>query len=125
MIFYFLLTCKIAIFLFCLCWVMFGSAHAQPSKQNWYLGEGLGVGDEFVYEVCDFVLRIPESPDHCYAYQKQTRNCRRDATSLHINNGLICFKDLLGSIIPWISSITLQVSITSQNHTSKGISISA
>jgi hypothetical protein len=73
---------------------MFGSAHAQPSKQNWYLGEGLGVGDEFVYEVCDFVLRIPESPDHCYAYQKQTRNCRRDATSLHINNGLICFKDL-------------------------------
>lgn len=36
----------------------------EPLK--WYFGEGLSAGDFFKYQVCDYVLKIPESPDHCY-----------------------------------------------------------
>ncbi len=48
------------------------TAHGQtfdqlPREQPmWYFGEGLSVGDEFTYNICDSVLRIPESPNHCY-----------------------------------------------------------
>ncbi|MFN3654204.1 MAG: hypothetical protein ACK4TO_02625 [Candidatus Nitrosotenuis sp.] len=34
--------------------------------QNWYFGQGLTAGDEFVFEICDFSLRIPQSPSPCY-----------------------------------------------------------
>jgi hypothetical protein len=49
------------------------TAHGQtfdplPREQQlaWYFGEGLNVGDEFAYNICDFILRVPESPNHCY-----------------------------------------------------------
>ncbi|MGQ0771732.1 MAG: hypothetical protein ACT4NT_03045 [Nitrososphaerota archaeon] len=49
------------------------TAHGQifdylPKEQQptWYFGEGLNVGDEFTYNICDSILRIPESPNHCY-----------------------------------------------------------
>ncbi|MBI1663959.1 MAG: hypothetical protein IS860_10875 [Nitrosopumilus sp.] len=33
---------------------------------TWYLGKGLIPGDQFAYKICDMILIIPESPDHCY-----------------------------------------------------------
>lgn len=33
---------------------------------TWYLGKGLVPGDLFTYKVCDMILIIPESPEHCY-----------------------------------------------------------
>jgi len=33
---------------------------------TWHLGKGLVPGDQFTYKVCDAILIIPESPDHCY-----------------------------------------------------------
>ena len=33
---------------------------------TWYLGKGLIPGDQFTYKICDMILIIPESPDHCY-----------------------------------------------------------
>ncbi len=38
----------------------------KPSKNTWYFGEGLSLGDEFIFDICDPVLRTPEVPDHCY-----------------------------------------------------------
>ncbi|MEW6043989.1 MAG: hypothetical protein AB1608_06965 [Thermoproteota archaeon] len=34
--------------------------------QEWYFGQGLTAGDEFVFEICDYALRIPQSPSPCY-----------------------------------------------------------
>lgn len=49
------------------------TVHAQtfdslPREQQptWYFGEGLNIGDEFTYNICDAILRVPESPNHCY-----------------------------------------------------------
>ena len=33
---------------------------------TWHLGKELVPGDHFTYKVCDMILIIPESPDHCY-----------------------------------------------------------
>ena len=33
---------------------------------SWYFGKGLKPGDSFEYDICDYLLMIPESPDHCY-----------------------------------------------------------
>ncbi|PJB98102.1 MAG: hypothetical protein CO079_03805, partial [Nitrosopumilales archaeon CG_4_9_14_0_8_um_filter_34_10] len=33
---------------------------------TWHLGKGLTPGDQFTYKICDMILIIPESPDHCY-----------------------------------------------------------
>lgn len=33
---------------------------------TWYLGKGLIPADQFTYKICDTILTIPESPDHCY-----------------------------------------------------------
>lgn len=33
---------------------------------TWHLGKGLVPGDLFTYKICDMILIIPESPDHCY-----------------------------------------------------------
>jgi hypothetical protein len=50
-----------------LCTALILPAHgSEPSKNTWHFGEGLDLGDEFVFDVCDPVLRIPEVPDHCY-----------------------------------------------------------
>lgn len=37
-----------------------------PRKKDWYFGQGLTAGDEFVFEVCDYALQIPQSPSPCY-----------------------------------------------------------
>lgn len=49
------------------------TVHAQTSaplpreqQPTWHFGEGLSVGDEFTYDICDAILRIPESPNRCY-----------------------------------------------------------
>lgn len=43
-------------------------SHAQKDQvlQQWHFGKGLRGGDVFEYRICDFVLRIPQSPDPCY-----------------------------------------------------------
>lgn len=33
---------------------------------TWYLGKSLTPSDQFTYKICDMILIIPESPDHCY-----------------------------------------------------------
>ncbi|KEQ56874.1 hypothetical protein AAA799N04_00544 [Marine Group I thaumarchaeote SCGC AAA799-N04] len=33
---------------------------------TWYLGKNLIPGDQFTYKICDMILIIPESPEHCY-----------------------------------------------------------
>lgn len=38
----------------------------KEKSDTWYLGKGLGPGSMFTYKVCDMILTIPESPDHCY-----------------------------------------------------------
>ena len=38
----------------------------MQSPTTWYLGKGLGEGDRFTYRICDMLLRIPETSDHCY-----------------------------------------------------------
>ena len=38
----------------------------EPSKNTWHFGEGLDLGDEFTFDVCDPILRTPEVPDNCY-----------------------------------------------------------
>lgn len=39
----------------------------EPQKQRmWHFGEGLDLGDEFTFHICDYALTIPQSPDHCY-----------------------------------------------------------
>jgi hypothetical protein len=38
----------------------------REEQPKWSFGEGLKVGDFFEYQICDSVLRIPESPDPCY-----------------------------------------------------------
>jgi hypothetical protein len=35
-------------------------------QKKWHFGEGLDAGDEFTFSICDPVLRIPETDDHCY-----------------------------------------------------------
>lgn len=40
--------------------------HRKGKADTWYLGKGLGPSSLFIYKVCDMVLAIPESPDHCY-----------------------------------------------------------
>lgn len=46
------------------------SAQSDPLQRTdpprWIFGEGLRPGDLFEYKICDFALRIPESPGHCY-----------------------------------------------------------
>ncbi|MEW6044230.1 MAG: hypothetical protein AB1608_08195 [Thermoproteota archaeon] len=38
----------------------------KEKPATWYLGKGLGPGEVFTYKVCDMILIVPESPDHCY-----------------------------------------------------------
>lgn len=38
----------------------------RQELSQWSFGEGLAVGDFFEYQICDSVLKIPESPDPCY-----------------------------------------------------------
>lgn len=38
----------------------------RKDPPRWSFGEGLNSGDLFEYAICDFALRIPESPDPCY-----------------------------------------------------------
>lgn len=38
----------------------------RKKELRWYFGQGLTSGDEFVFEVCDYALRIPQSPSPCY-----------------------------------------------------------
>lgn len=38
----------------------------REQQPTWYFGEGLDMGDEFTYSICDSILRVPESPNHCY-----------------------------------------------------------
>lgn len=33
---------------------------------TWHLGKELAPGDQFIYKICDMILIVPESPDHCY-----------------------------------------------------------
>ena len=40
--------------------------HRKGKPATWYLGKGLVPGDQFTYKICDMILIIPESPDHCY-----------------------------------------------------------
>ena len=40
--------------------------YRKEKPTAWYLGKGLGPSEVFTYKVCDMVLIIPESPDHCY-----------------------------------------------------------
>ncbi len=59
-----LLGCMVAGF----CLVLPAHGVEIPKKhQVWYFGEGLDVGDEFTFEICDPAMRIPETDDHCYA----------------------------------------------------------
>lgn len=39
----------------------------KETPHSWYFGEGLKPGDFFEYKICDSLLIIPVSPDHCYA----------------------------------------------------------
>jgi hypothetical protein len=44
-----------------------GAYSIEPQKQRtWHFGQGLDLGDEFVFHICDYALIIPQSPDHCY-----------------------------------------------------------
>lgn len=38
----------------------------RPTPTTWYFGEGLNTGDEFSFEICDYILRVPYSDDPCY-----------------------------------------------------------
>lgn len=38
----------------------------KEKQPMWYFGEGLKSGDSFEYRICDSLLIIPASPDHCY-----------------------------------------------------------
>ncbi len=38
----------------------------KGKSATWHLGKGLTPGDQFTYKICDMILIIPESPDHCY-----------------------------------------------------------
>lgn len=40
--------------------------HRKAKAETWYLGKGLGPSSMFTYKVCDMILIIPESPNHCY-----------------------------------------------------------
>lgn len=43
----------------------------KERQPTWYFGEGLKSGDSFEYSICDSLLMIPTSPDHCYAISLQ------------------------------------------------------
>jgi hypothetical protein len=43
------------------------SVIGKEKHPSWYFGEGLKPGDSFEYKICDSLLIIPTSPDHCYA----------------------------------------------------------
>jgi len=45
--------------------------HRKGKPATWYLGKGLGPGEVFTYKVCDMILILPESPDHCYQISLQ------------------------------------------------------
>ncbi|MEM3065240.1 MAG: hypothetical protein QW177_07700 [Candidatus Nitrosotenuis sp.] len=48
---------------------VFAQSSDLPKKnqsQEWYFGQGLTAGDEFVFEICDYTLRIPQSYSPCY-----------------------------------------------------------
>lgn len=38
----------------------------KEKQPFWHFGEGLKPGDSFEYKICDYLLKIPESPDNCY-----------------------------------------------------------
>ncbi|MEM3006480.1 MAG: hypothetical protein QXW37_01500 [Candidatus Nitrosotenuis sp.] len=38
----------------------------RKKELHWYFGQGLTPGDEFVFEVCDYALRLPQAPSPCY-----------------------------------------------------------
>lgn len=38
----------------------------KENSSSWYFGKGLKPGDFFEYRICDYLLKIPESPDNCY-----------------------------------------------------------
>ena len=38
----------------------------KEKQPYWYFGEGLNPGDFLEYKICDSLLKIPVSPDHCY-----------------------------------------------------------
>lgn len=40
--------------------------YRKGNLSTWYLGKDLSPGSLFTYKVCDMILVIPESPDHCY-----------------------------------------------------------
>jgi hypothetical protein len=40
------------------------TTHGYEATKYWYFGEGLGVDDEFTFDVCDPMLRIPETDSH-------------------------------------------------------------
>lgn len=43
----------------------------RQDRPAWHFGEGLNPGDFFQYEICDSILKIPESPDSCYVMTLQ------------------------------------------------------
>ncbi|MFY9301234.1 MAG: hypothetical protein WAO91_08605 [Candidatus Nitrosotenuis sp.] len=65
----------------------------EPQKQRtWYFGEGLGLGDEFTFHICDYALIIPQSPDHCYTITMRflalvpTREGKTWVVAAHVNH---------------------------------------
>jgi hypothetical protein len=61
-----LLVCFVIIFLFGTNIPIQSSELPRKEPQKWYFGQGLTAGDEFVFEICDYALRIPQSPYPCY-----------------------------------------------------------
>ncbi|TBR20660.1 MAG: hypothetical protein EPO63_09495 [Candidatus Nitrosotenuis sp.] len=43
----------------------------KEKQPMWHFGEGLKSGDSFEYSICDYLLAIPISPDHCYTITLQ------------------------------------------------------
>lgn len=63
------LIIAVAIILFIAVFLSIALAEAiDPPRQEpkWSFGEGLAAGDFFEYQICDSILKIPESPNPCY-----------------------------------------------------------
>lgn len=43
----------------------------KEKQPEWHFGESLKTGDSFEYHICDSLLAIPTSPDHCYTVTLQ------------------------------------------------------
>lgn len=65
----------------------------KEQSQEWYFGQGLTVGDEFVFEICDFSLQIPQSSSPCYvarlSYVTLLPSNQEEVwiVSVHVNHG--------------------------------------